>query len=50
MSELDQSTDLLTSVTLQLDQIDALPIGEHAQQLEGVHRKLEAALSTIDGL
>lgn len=50
MSELNDTTDILASVKSELDQIDGLPVGEHAQQLEGVHRKLETALSTIDGL
>jgi len=50
MSELNESTDILASVKLELDQIDSLPVGEHAQHLESVHRTLETALSTIDGL
>lgn len=50
MSELNESADILDSVKSQLDQIDDLPIAEHAQHLESVHRKLESALSTIDGL
>lgn len=50
MSDLNESPDLLASIKTQLDEIDALPTADHAQQLEGVHRKLEAALSTIDGL
>ncbi len=50
MSELNQSSDILENAKAQLDEIDALPISEHAGRLEGVHRKLESALSTIDGL
>ena len=50
MSELNETTDILDSVKSKLHQIDELPVGEHAQHLEGVHRTLEAALSTIDGL
>ncbi len=50
MSELNESSDILEVVKVQLDEIDSLPISEHAQRLEGVHRKLESALSTIDGL
>lgn len=50
MSELIESTDILASVKIELDQIDGLPVGEHAQHLENVHRILESALSTIDGL
>ena len=50
MSELNESGDIVEVVKAQLDEIDSLPISEHAQRLEGVHRKLESALSTIDGL
>ena len=50
MSELNESAGFLASVKSQLDEIDELPTAEHAQHLESVHRKLEAALSTIDGL
>ena len=50
MSDLSDSSDILEVVKVQLDEIDSLPISEHAQRLEGVHRKLESALSTIDGL
>ena len=50
MSESLASTDILASVKSELDQVDGLPIGEHAQHLENVHRTLETALSTIDGL
>lgn len=50
MSEMNESTDILASVKTELDQIDELPVEEHAQHLENVHRTLETALSTIDGL
>lgn len=50
MTEINETTDILASVKSELDQIDNLPVGEHAQHLESVHRKLETALSTIDGL
>jgi len=50
MNELNEAGEILASVKSELDQIDNLPVGEHAQHLEGVHRKLETALSTIDGL
>ena len=50
MNEFIESADILTSVKSELDQIDGLPVGEHAAQLEKVHRSLESALSTIDGL
>lgn len=50
MSENTFTPNLLDEIKVELDQIDALPTTEHAQQLEGVHRKLESALSTIEGL
>ncbi len=50
MSEPNETSDILESVKAHLDEIDSLPISEHAGRLEGVHRKLESALSTIDGL
>jgi hypothetical protein len=50
MNEPVETTEILASVKSELDQIDGLPVGEHAQHLESVHRTLESALSTIDGL
>jgi hypothetical protein len=50
VSEQNGSIDFLTSVKSDLDKIDARPIDEHAEHLENVHRTLETALSTIDGL
>ena len=50
MSDQNDSAVILDSVKSDLDKIDELPIGEHAERLENVHRTLEAALSTVDGL
>lgn len=50
MSDLSATPSLLDEIKVELDQIDTLPTAEHAQRLEGVHRKLETALSTIEGL
>lgn len=50
MSEGTSTPNLLDEIKVELDQIDVLPTAEHAQRLEGVHRKLESALSTIEGL
>ena len=50
MSEASESADILVSVKSHLNEIDDLPVGDHAQQFESVHRTLESALSTIDGL
>ncbi len=50
MSEGAVTPNLLDEIKVELNQIDALPTNEHAQRLEEVHRKLESALSTIEGL
>lgn len=50
MTESVEATEILLSVKSELAQIDDLSVAEHAQRLESVHRKLESALSTIDGL
>ena len=50
MSDLSSGPTLLEEIKTELDQIDELPTAEHAQRFEGVHRKLESALSTIEGL
>ncbi len=42
--------EFVEKVKADLVAIDSLPIGEHAQRLENVHRTLESTLSTIDGL
>ena len=50
MSDQNDSAAILDSVKSDLLTMDELPIGEHAEHLESVHRTLEAALSTVDGL
>lgn len=50
MSDGTNTPNLLDEIKVELEQIDSLPTSEHAQKLEGVHRKLESALSTIEGL
>ena len=50
MSEFSSTPNLLEEIKVELDQIDELPTTEHAQRFEGVHRKLDSALSTIEGL
>jgi hypothetical protein len=45
-----QLEDFVVKIKADLSEIDGLPISEHAQRLEEVHRNLEATLSTIDGL
>lgn len=34
----------------QLQEIDAMAVGEHAMRFEALHQKLNHALSSIDGL
>jgi hypothetical protein len=48
--EILEVEEFVERVKLDLVSIDSLPIGEHAQRLENVHRTLEATLSTIDGI
>lgn len=50
MSEGTTSPNLLEEIKVELEQIDTLPTAEHAQRFEELHRKLERALSTIEGL
>ena len=50
MNDLSTTPHLLEEIKVELEQIDQLPSAEHAEGFEGVHRKLESALSTIEGL
>jgi len=34
----------------ELQEIDAMEIGDHAQRFEALHQKLNQALSSIDGM
>jgi hypothetical protein len=34
----------------ELQEIDAMDVGDHAQRFEALHQKLNQALSSIDGL
>jgi len=34
----------------ELQEIDAMEVGDHAQRFEALHQKLSQALSSIDGL
>jgi hypothetical protein len=34
----------------ELQEIDAMEVGDHAQRFEALHQKLNQALSSIDGL
>jgi hypothetical protein len=34
----------------ELEEIDAMEVGDHAQRFEALHQKLNQALSSIDGM
>lgn len=34
----------------ELQEIDSMEVGDHAQRFEALHQKLQQALSSIDGL
>jgi len=57
MEQMNQSTqDLFNGESLveelrnELQEIDAIEVGDHAQRFEALHQKLNQALSSIDGL
>ena len=50
MSEVSPTPNLLEEIKVELDLIDESPTSEHAQRFEGLHRKLDSELSTIEGL
>ena len=40
----------LEDLRSELQEIDAMQVGDHAQRYEALHQKLNQALSSIDGL
>ena len=57
MEQMNQSTqDQFNGESLgeelrnELQEIDAIEVGDHAQRFEALHQKLNQALSSIDGL
>ncbi|MEI9907285.1 MAG: hypothetical protein WDO06_04635 [Actinomycetota bacterium] len=46
----DDTDKFLEDVKVALTEIDELPISEHGDRYERLHRNLESALSSIDGL
>jgi|GEM_PF-1561404 len=50
-ARVDSSTgSLVEEVKIELNDIDNSDLSEHAQRFEALHGKLQAALTTIDGL
>ena len=41
---------LVEELRNELQEIDAMEVGDHAQRFEALHQKLNQALSSIDGL
>ena len=57
MEQMNQSTQnqyngesLVEELRNELQEIDAMEVGDHAQRFEALHQKLNQALSSIDGL
>ena len=57
MEQMNQSTrdqfngeSLVEELRNELQEIDAMEVGDHAQRFEALHQKLNQALSSIDGL
>lgn len=57
MEENDQSSQeqfsgesFVEELRNELQEIDAMEVGDHAQRFEALHQKLQQALSSIDGL
>ena len=41
---------LVEELRAELQEIDAMEVGDHAERFEGLHQRLNQALSAIDGL
>ena len=41
---------LVEELRTELQEIDAMEVGDHAEQFEALHQRLNQALSSIDGL
>jgi DNA-binding GntR family transcriptional regulator len=41
---------LLEELRAELQEIDAMEVGDHAERFEALHQRLHQALSSIDGL
>jgi uncharacterized protein YukE len=50
MNEQFNGESLIEELRNELQEIDAMEVGDHAQRFEALHQKLNQALSSIDGL
>lgn len=50
MNEQFNGESLVEELRNELQEIDAMEVGDHAQRFELLHQKLNQALSSIDGL
>lgn len=50
MNEQFNGKSLVEELRNELQEIDAMEVGDHAQRFEALHQKLNQALSSIDGL
>lgn len=49
-SEQFNGESLVEELRNELQEFDAMEVGDHAQRFEAIHQKLNQALSAIDGL
>ena len=49
LGESDPTAVEVTEVTARLDGLDDLPVAEHVQTFEAVHRALQDTLAAVDG-
>ena len=49
-SDLFNGESFVEELRNELQEIDAMEVGDHAQRFEALHQKLNQALSSIDGL
>jgi hypothetical protein len=50
MNQQFNGESLVEGLRNELQEIDAMEVGDHAQRFEALHQKLNQALSSIDGL
>jgi hypothetical protein len=48
--EQSHSKTLVEQLRNELQEIDAMEVGDHAERFEALHQRLNQALSSIDGL
>ena len=50
MNQQFNGESLVEELRNELQEIDAMEVGDHAQRFEALHQKLNQALSSVDGL